>query len=174
MRVAVFGGSFNPPHVGHAMVAAWVRWVDLADAAWLVPAYQHAFDKALVPFDRRLAACEALCARLGPDFLACDIESRLPTPSYTINTLRALRERHPGLSFRLLLGADNLAAVHKWRAWPTIEAEFSPIIVGRGNAGPDGAPRFPDISSTDIRRRVTEGLPVDHLVPRDVLDAWQR
>ncbi len=172
MRVAVFGGSFNPPHVGHAMVAAWVRWVDLADATWLVPAYRHAFDKALVPFERRLAACQRLCARLGPGHLTCDIESRLPTPSYTINTLRALSEQHPGLSFRLLLGADNLPAVHKWRAWPAIEAEFSPIIVGRGAEGPEGAPRFPDVSSTDIRRRVAEGLDVGHLVPRDVLAAW--
>ncbi len=172
MRVAVFGGSFNPPHVGHAMVAAWARWVDLADATWFVPAYHHAFDKALVPFDRRLDACQRLCARLGPDFATCDIESRLPTPSYTINTLRALAEDHPGVGFRLLLGADNLPAVHKWRAWSAIEAEFSPIIVGRGDHGPEGAPRFPDVSSTEIRRRLSSSQDVHHLIPPDVLSAW--
>ncbi len=172
MRVAVFGGSFNPPHVGHAMVAAWLRWTDQVDEVWLVPAYQHAFDKSLAPFPRRLEACRRLCAALGTGFAAVGVEAELPVPSYTITTLRALAARHPENRLRLVLGADNLDAVHKWRDWDAIERDFAPVVVGRGSLGVEGVPTFPDVSSTEIRARLAAGLPVDGLVPRPVLEAW--
>lgn len=172
MRVGIFGGSFNPPHVGHAMVAAWLRWADQADEVWLVPTYQHAFDKALAPFERRVEACRRLCLMLGEGFRVVPVEAELPVPSYTITTLRALAARHPGATLRLVLGADNLEAVPKWRDWAAIQRDFSPIVVGRGAHAVEGAPTFPDVSSTDVRARHAAGLPTSALVPRDVMRAW--
>jgi len=173
VRVAVFGGSFNPPHLGHAMVAAWIRWANRADVVWLVPTFHHAFDKPLAPFDQRFLACVALAELIGPFVAVSPIESSLPRPSFTINTLRALQAATPAYTFQLVLGADNLAQVSAWKDWSAIESEFAPILVGRGSAVVEGAPSFPDISSTEVRRRVAQGLPVDHLVPGGVLAAWQ-
>lgn len=173
MRVAVFGGSFNPPHLGHAMVAAWIRWADRADAVWLVPTFHHAFDKPLAPFDQRVSACRVLAEMIGPFVAVSAIEASLPRPSYTINTLRALQAGSPKSTFQLVLGADNLPQVGAWKEWPVIETEFTPIVVGRGSSLIEAAPSFPDISSTEVRRRVAQGLPVDHLVPAAVVAAWQ-
>ena len=172
MRVACFGGSFNPPHVGHAMVASWCLWTDLVEEVWLIPAFVHAFEKSLVPFPQRFAACERLAALLGPRVRAIDVEARLPAPSFTIHTLDALAAAHPGHTFRLLLGADAVPTLPKWRDWSRIEAEYAPIMVGRGDADVAGSPTFPNVSSTEVRRRVVAGEPVDALVPQGVLDAW--
>jgi nicotinate-nucleotide adenylyltransferase len=168
--IAVYGGSFNPPHVGHAMVAAWLRWTARADEVWLTPTYAHAFDKELLSFGDRLAMCRALAASVGPQVKVCDVERRLPTPSYTIQTLELLRGEHPGARFRLVVGADILPQRHLWRSWDRIEAEFPPIVVGRGGYPPvPDAPTFPEISSTAIRDALRRGERVDHLVTAGVL-----
>lgn len=171
MRVAVYGGSFNPPHVGHAMVAGWLRWVDLVDEVWLVPAYQHAFDKRLAPFERRVRWCEALAAAVGPWVRVEPIEASLPTPSYTIDTLDALAARHPGVTLRMVVGTDVLPALPQWKRWDRIAAAYDPIVVARGGypAPPDlGSPAFPDVSSTDVRELIAAGASIGALVPAGV------
>jgi len=173
VRVAVYGGSFNPPHVAHAMVASWLLWTDLADEVWLVPVFRHAFEpwhgKTLASFERRLALCEAMARDVSPRVRVHDIERELPVPSYTVETLAALQQRHPEHQLRLVVGADVLPTLPKWRDWPTIEARYAPVIVGRqGYPGPEGSVPFPDISSTAIRERLERGLPVSGLVTRSV------
>ena len=174
MRVGVYGGSFNPPHVGHAMVAAWLLWTRRVDEVWLVPAFRHAFDKPLAPFERRVAACEALAGCVGPGVRVSTVEASLPTPSYTVATLRALAAANPGARLRLVVGADVLPQLPMWREPRAILEEFPPIAVGRLGFPPvPDAPLFPDVSSTDVRERLARGLPVEHLVPAVVLDAWR-
>ncbi len=169
MDVAVYGGSFNPPHVGHAMVAAWLSWTDTADQIWLVPAASHALRKALAPWSERVSMCAALAEMLGPRVQVCGIESELPAPSYTWVTLCELRARHPEHRFRLVVGSDTLEQTHLWHRWEDIEREFSPLVVGRaGYADAPGAPMFPDISSTSIREALARGEDVRHLVPAPV------
>ncbi|MCB9761556.1 MAG: nicotinate (nicotinamide) nucleotide adenylyltransferase [Alphaproteobacteria bacterium] len=171
MVIAVYGGSFNPPHVGHGMVAAWLLWTRRADRVWLLPAFQHAFDKSLAPFEARCGMCAQLAREVGTGVEVCAVEAELPTPSYTYNTLRALRERHPTDRFRLVIGADNLAQIDLWYRWDGIQAEFSPIVVGRQGFPPvPDAPQFPGISSTEVRRRVAGGEPFAHLVPAAIRD----
>lgn len=172
MRVAVYGGSFFPPHVGHAMVAAWLRWTDRADEVWLVPAWQHPFGKALAPFDARLGWCEALATAVGPWVRACDIERQLDGTSFTVRTLDALAAAHPEHSFRLVLGADLLEGTWGWHEWERLAATYPPIVVGR-TGWPDvpGAPTFPDVSSTMIRARLAAGEDVSPWVPQAVLRA---
>ena len=170
MRVAVYGGSFNPPHVGHLMVAAWLRWTSQADEVWLLPTFEHPFAKGLVPFATRVAWCEAVAAEV-PSTRVCTIEAELPVPSYTIGTLSALALRHPGHELRFVLGADQAEHVHRWKAWREIEARFAPIQVGRqGCPTPEGAIDFPGVSSTDVRARIAAGEPVGHLVPASIHD----
>jgi len=169
MRVAVYGGSFNPPHVGHGMVAAWLRWTDRADEVWLLPSYSHPFGRDLAPFGRRLVLCQGLAQSVGPFVRVVPIESELPTPSYTWHVLEALAERHPDHLFRLVVGADVLEHTDEWHRWDDIVTRYDPIRVGRqGYPTPPGAVDFPGISSTDIRGRVARGEPIDHLVPAPV------
>lgn len=169
MKIGVYGGSFNPPHVGHSMVAAWLLWTERVEEVWLLPAFAHAFDKALTPFDDRVALCEALAAELGPQVKVCTIEAELPAPSYTVNTLEVLAARYPEHQLQLVLGADNLSTLHLWRRWDELAARFPPIFVGRvGYPEIEGAVSFPAVSSTEIRARLAAGQPVDHLVPAAV------
>jgi nicotinate-nucleotide adenylyltransferase len=173
MVVGVYGGSFNPPHVGHAMVAGWLGWTRRVDEVWLVPAFRHAFDKPLAPWERRLAACEALARAVGPHVRVSTVEAELPTPSFTIQTLDALAARFPADTFRLVVGSDVLPQTRQWRAWDQIQRRFTPLAVGRvGFADVPGAPTFPPVSSTEIRRRLAAGEAVDHLVPAAVLEVW--
>ena len=174
VRIAVYGGSFNPPHVAHAMVASWACWTGAVDAVWLVPVYQHAFadrqQKVLAPFEERCRWCEALATDVGPWVSVCRIEAELPTPSYTIDTLRALAARHPEHRFRLVVGADVLPETADWKDWTAIEDNFEPLVVGRTgypSPGPETVD-FPGVSSTVLRSRLSRGQRIDHLVTRSV------
>jgi nicotinate-nucleotide adenylyltransferase len=179
VRVAVYGGSFDPPHAGHAMVAGWLLWTGRVDRVWLVPAFRHAFDKRSAPFELRLEACQALADDVDSQRIeALDIEARLPTPSYTLHTLQALAARHPEHRLRLVVGADVLEQTDHWHAWDRIQRDFEPIVVGRVGWPPvPGAPCFPGISSSEIRRRIARGEPVDHLITAGVaglVSRWER
>ena len=125
-NIAVYGGSFNPPHVGHAMVASWLVWTGLVDKVWLLPVYEHAFeglqDKRLASFDTRSAWCDALAESLSPAIEVCRVEADLPTPSYTM-TLRFLRQLHPHYRFRLVVGSDVVPQLPQWRDWESIERD---------------------------------------------------
>lgn len=164
MRVAIYGGSFNPPHVGHAMVASWLSWTSQVDVVWFLPSFAHPFEKDLAPWALRVAMCEAVAAMVGAE--VCTVESVLPTPSYTIDVLRVLESQHPEHRFQLVAGADVVEDLPRWKAWNEIAVDFTPILVGRqGYACPEGAIEFPPISSTEIRRALQAGESVEHLVP---------
>lgn len=175
MNVAVFGGGFNPPHVGHAMVASWVKLTDLADEVWLVPSFSHPFGKTMPPFLHRVGLCRALATELGEWVRVPDVEASLPLPTgYTLDLLRHLRSMQPEHTFRFVMGSDNLNLSSEWHGFEEIRNEFNPIFVQRAGAeSPDTraacSPVFPDVSSTDIRRRLACGEPVSHLVPASVL-----
>lgn len=172
--VAVFGGSFNPPHVVHAMMVAWVRWAGVAERVWMVPAFVHPFGKELAPFDQRVGWCRALAQDVGGVDVV-EIERELPPPSYTAHTLDALASRHPGVCLRLLVGADVLAQVGAWHRWEHIVDRYRPVVVGRvGYGGPEGVPVFPGVSSTEVRERLARGLPVQGLVTRSVAELLPR
>lgn len=169
MRLAFFGGSFNPPHVAHQMVCLWVLETQEIDRVLVVPTYRHPFDKALAPFDDRLAMCRLAMAPLGDRVEVSDIERQLGGhASLTFATLQALARQRPGAELRLVIGADILGERGKWYRWADIEALAPPIVVGR-QGFPGGADvALPAISSTEIRARVAAGENVVGLVPRSV------
>jgi nicotinate-nucleotide adenylyltransferase len=169
MRIAVYGGSFNPPHRVHGEVADHLLSTDVVDEVWLLPVYQHAFEglheKRLAEFSERVRWCRALASDTHPRVKVCEVESTLPVPSFTIDTLRYLSEQHPEHQFRLVVGADVLSQTESWRNWAGIQESYSPIIVGReGHAVPEGALVFAGVSSTEVRQRLRAGEPVAHLL----------
>jgi nicotinate-nucleotide adenylyltransferase len=174
-RVALYGGSFNPPHVGHQMVALYVLETAPVDELWLLPAYEHALGKPLAPFVDRLAMTELAATALGPRVIVSDIERTLGAPSRTLRTIRRLRELHPAHEFSLVIGADLLSEVATWFGGAELQATVPFVVVGR--AGTEGVAeqaagpvKMPAVSSTEVRQLIAAGQPVEGLVPRAVLD----
>jgi nicotinate-nucleotide adenylyltransferase len=173
MRVALFGGSFNPPHVAHQLVALYVLETAPVDELWFVPAYEHAFGKPLVPFDDRLAMCGLAAAALGPRARVDDVERTIGGRSLTLQTVRRLAELHPEHAFSLVIGGDLVAEVPTWWGGAELQASVPFVVVGRGGAGPGvgrGGVAMPEVSSTEVRQALREGKSVEGLVPRAVLD----
>jgi nicotinate-nucleotide adenylyltransferase len=171
--VALFGGSFNPPHIAHQMVCLYVLETTPVDEVWMVPTYRHAFQKPLAPFDDRVAMCELAAAPFGGRVVVSDIEAQLDTDANrTLETIHALLAQRPDLQLRLVIGSDILAETAKWYRWSEIEKLAPPIVVGRAGHGPDPSPgpSLPDISSTEVRARIARGHSAVPLVSRDVMD----
>jgi nicotinate-nucleotide adenylyltransferase len=172
-RVALFGGSFNPPHVGHLLCAAYVIATAEVDELWVIPCFRHPFDKRLEPFDDRFEMCRRTMAPLGGSITISPVEQELGGESKTLITVKHLADRHPEHSFRLVVGSDILREREKWFGWPDIERLAPPIYVAR--EGYDGAetaglPRLPSVSSTDVRARLARGEDTSTLVPRAVVE----
>jgi nicotinate-nucleotide adenylyltransferase len=171
MHVAIFGGSFNPPHLAHQMAALYVLETASVDELWLVPAVRHAFGKTLAPFADRLAMCEAAAAALGPRVRVSAIERDLGDESRTLRTVRRLQQDHPGTAFSLVIGADLLAEVPSWFGGTELQRTVPFIVVGRaGFAGPEAPVALPAVSSRQVRAALAAGGDVRALVPRAVLD----
>jgi nicotinate-nucleotide adenylyltransferase len=172
-EIALLGGSFNPPHVGHLMAAWYALATEPVAEVWLLPAYRHPFGKALAPFDERVAMCRLAAATLRGVHV-CTAEAELaedPLAGKTVRTLEHLRQRHPGHGFALVVGSDILAETEKWYRWDRVQELARIVVVGRQGheAGAGGRPLLPAVSSTEVRERLGRGEEVGHLVPRRVL-----
>jgi nicotinate-nucleotide adenylyltransferase len=181
-RVAVFGGSFNPPHVVHVMAALWVLETQPVDALWVVPTYRHVFEKQLAAFEDRVEMLRLALAPLGPRVTVSTLERDLAgadgAPSRTLDTIEALIARHPDTAFRLVVGTDIWADRPRWHRWDTLAALAPPIWLGRqGVATPPELGRLvelPGFSSTEVRQRLARGEEVAALVPGRVLEYLSR
>jgi nicotinate-nucleotide adenylyltransferase len=134
MRVGLYGGSFNPAHEGHLHVASEARKaLGLDKVLWLVSPQNPLKDaRDTASAADRLARTRKIAAR--PANLVTDLESRLGS-AYTIDTLRWLKQRYPGVRFVWIMGSDNLRGLHRWRRWRDIVRENDVAIVPRPGAG---------------------------------------
>lgn len=171
-EIALLGGSFNPPHVGHLMAALYVRATLGCDEVWLVPSFNHPFGKPLAPFDDRVAMCEAMGEDLGPWLRVSRAEAEVGGEGRTIELLEWLLPRHPGHRFRFVIGSDILADLPKWKAWERVQALVQVTVLHRAGYPAPGAlgPPMAEVSSTEIRRRLEAGEPLADLVPRRALE----
>ena len=135
MKVAVYTGSFNPLHKGHVAVVRHMLEKGGADCVYLVVSPQNPFkDPSLQDnFAQRLQAAKDTIRRLGLEekVKVDDIEFGMPRPSYTIDTLDALRGREPGNKFSLIIGADNLPDILKWREGERILTDYGIAVYPR-------------------------------------------
>ncbi|MEZ4402673.1 MAG: nicotinate-nicotinamide nucleotide adenylyltransferase [Kofleriaceae bacterium] len=175
--IGLLGGSFNPPHVAHALVGLYVLETMPIDRLWLVPTWRHAFGKDLASYDDRVAMCAALASALGPRAEVSTVEQEVAAvrggESRTLHTLEHLAATRPELDFRLVIGADILAETSSWLAWDEVCRRAPPIVVGRGGVTPPAGARvsevtMPAVSSTEIRRRLAAQEPVGDLLPSAV------
>lgn len=173
-RVAVFGGSFNPPHVAHVLAIAYVLATAEVDRVVVVPAHKHPFGKPLAPWADRVRMCELAVAQF-PNASVSRIEETLD--GLTLHTLEALAREHPDWTLRLVIGADILLEADKWFRFDEVKKLAPLIVLGRlsdGRVAHTSAPPpvLPDISSTRVRELARRGAfdELEALVPRAVLD----
>jgi nicotinate-nucleotide adenylyltransferase len=173
-RLGVFGGTFDPPHVGHLALAEWAREALRLDRVLFVPAGTppHKRRSDLSSATDRLAMTR-LAVRGHPAFEVAGLEARRRGPSFTVDTLRALRAAHPGARLVLLIGQDSLAEFETWRD-PDAIARLATLAVALrpGARRPRARRRVAwldnpglDVSSSAIRARVRAGRSVRYLVP---------
>jgi len=175
-RLGLFGGTFDPPHVGHLVTAVNVRHALRLDRLLLVVAslpWQKVGTRPLTAAADRLAMVEAASAGLA-GIEASDLEVRRGGPSYTADTIEALLDDAADRELFVVLGSDAAAGLPTWERADVVGSRSTIVVVdrpGTSHALPPGfrfehveAPRF-EVSSTDIRARVADGRPLDFLVP---------
>lgn len=185
MKVGLFFGSFNPIHMGHLIIAQSVLNETNLDQIWLVVSPHNPFKKKetlLGEYDR-LYMCELATAR-NHRIKPSNVEFKLPQPSYTIDTLTHLATRYPSYAFSLIMGADNLATLHKWKNYQAILSHYPVYIYPRLHPEaqtPDAAVAASpniirveapvvELSATRIRELIKQKKSVQHLLPDAVFD----
>ena len=169
MEIALFGGSFDPPHLGHVLAAAYVLATEPVDELWLLPVYEHPLGKKMAaPFEHRVLLCERAVRDLFRVKVS-RLESELKGEGRTVDLLEHLHRERPGDSFALVLGTDLVAERPQWKRFDRI-AELARIITLERRGFSPGA-LLPEISSTQVRALLRSGGAAGRLVPRAVLDA---
>lgn len=181
MRIGIFGGSFDPIHSGHAIIAHHIITSGMVDKLWLMVAPINplkAGKKQLVTDADRLRMVEMVTRPLE-DVETSALEFTLPRPSYTIDTLNTLQAKFPDDEFYLVIGGDNWQVFDKWRNSEEILARFHVLVYPRLGSEvniPDelrervllvDAPII-ELSSTVVRERLAAGKSIRYYVPDDV------
>ena len=178
-NIGILGGSFNPVHIGHMMLASYMAQWGYVDSVWLTLSPRNPLKKnpgELLPDLKRLTMLN-IALKGARKLDVCDIELTMPTPSYTIDTLDLLASRNPGKRFRLIIGSDNWAVFDKWREGQRILDDYGVIVYPRpgypvDSAHVDGmdvvdAPTI-NISSTFIRSAIAKGRDMEYFLPQGV------
>lgn len=179
MRIGIFGGSFNPIHIGHLALANYLCEYEELDEVWFMVSPHNPLKERsdLWPDDFRLRLVQE--AIRGYDkFRASDFEFGLPRPSYMVNTLRALREAYPSHTFTLIIGSDNWETFPRWHKHKELLAENHLLIYPRpdyplkesgipSNVKLTHAPMM-EISSTFIRQALRQGKDVRYFLPHGI------
>lgn len=179
-EIGIFGGSFNPIHNGHIALAQYILQSFWMDEIWFLVSPQNPLKQQADLLDDNLRLeMTRKALQEKPGLIVSDAEFHMPIPSYTWNTLQWLSKEYPTVSFTLILGADNWEVFDRWAHHQDLIDTYRIIIYPRRESVVDTQLLPPhvtmldmplvDISSTEIRERVRDKLPIDHLVPSEIL-----
>jgi nicotinate-nucleotide adenylyltransferase len=181
IRTGIYGGSFNPIHNGHIALARQMIESGLMDEVWFMVSPLNPFKKEksdLLSDELRLEMTR-LALEGEPKMIAQDFEFHLPKPSYTWQTLQALSEVYPNRQFILIIGGDNWQLFDRWFHYQDILNNYSLVVYPREgiNIDADSLPNnvkllkaelYP-ISSTQVRKNIKEGKPINDLIPKTII-----
>ena len=184
MKIGLFFGSFNPIHVGHLIIANRMAYCTDLEQVWFVVSPQNPFkkNKSLLHEQDRLTMVDKAISD-NYRLKTSNIEFTMPKPSYTIDTLTKLVERHPTHEFKLIMGEDNLVQFENWKNYEKILEYYEIYVYPRPNTPEHHFKNHPkvkfieapllDISATFIRNSIKEGKPIRYMVP-DVVEEYIR
>lgn len=180
MKLGIFGGTFDPPHVGHIVAACHAGWAAALDEVWMVVArapWQKKGTRPITDAVVRLRLLEAAIAGID-GLVASSIEFDREGPTYSIDTVEQIGRDRPTVDVSLIVGADAGAGLDTWHRADELRDLVDIVVVNRPGHASDGVPRgwswrsveIPalDVSGTDLRRRVAAGEPIDGLTPAPV------
>lgn len=187
MRIGVFGGTFDPVHLAHLILADQAREQGRLDQVLFVPAARppHKHEHDLTPFAQRVEML-SLAISGQPAFRIDELEKDRAGPSYTVRTLELIGERHPGAELFLLIGSDTLRDLPTWYEPQAVVAQATLLVMARPGVDLVHGEKLRrqlhmpalrmevvqvplvDIASSDVRQRVREGRSIRYLVPRAV------
>jgi nicotinate-nucleotide adenylyltransferase len=173
--IGVFGGSFDPPHLAHTLLAAYVLAAYPIDRLLVIPTFRHAFAKPLAPYDHRLRMCELAMADIRRVEVS-RIEVEIGGESLTHNTIEELRRRNPEAFLRLVIGSDLLTETPRWYNFERVRELAPPIVVPRAGYRDQTASGFelPLVSSSEIRAQLKRGIQPDGALSHTVAHYVQR
>lgn len=187
MKIGIFGGSFDPIHTGHAIIAQHVITSGIVDQLWLMvsPVNPLKADKVRQVSDADRLRMVEMVSRPMEGVVTSAFEFSMPKPSYTIDTLNALQEKFPDDEFYLITGGDNWQIFNKWRNSEEILAKYHLLIYPRLGFEVNIPAELQDrvklidapvieLSSTEIRERLANGESVRYYVPDEVLGYIER
>ncbi|MBK5721117.1 nicotinate-nucleotide adenylyltransferase [Dysgonomonas sp. Marseille-P4677] len=182
MNIGIFSGSFNPIHIGHLILANYiVEFTDIDEVWFLVSPHNPLKSEEELSSEHIRMEMTELALTKYPKIIACDFEFSMPKPSYTINTLNALRKQYPEYCFTLIIGADNWNVFESWREYDKILENYKLKVYPRLGSRITIPNKFRDkvealespiieISSTFIRDSISEGKDVRAFLPDEVYD----
>ena len=180
-RIGIFGGSFDPPHLGHLVIAEMARRSLNLDAVYFVPAYKPPHKEGSHPSTARdRLAMTKLSVQGNAHLKVSDVELRRKGISYTVDTVRSFRKRFPTSELYLIIGSDSLLQFHSWKYPEQILAESALVVYRRPRSGRASSRFLPsrlsfiegpemEVSSSDIRDRIVKGKSIRYLVRESVL-----
>ena len=172
--VALYGGSFDPPHMVHLLATTYVLHALPVEEVWWIPVWKHAFESKsdLTPYSQRLEMCHLAIGEMGPQVKISEVERDMGGVNRTIDTVEHLQHTFPHLGFRIVIGTDVLQERHLWKEFDRLLELAPPIVLGRADypcpSGFEASPPFPNINSTSIRNSLQEGQELKGQVPLEV------
>ena len=176
MIIGIYGGSFDPIHTGHAMVANFVAQCNEVDRVWIMVSRRNPLkENSTIASDVQRLEMAKMVANNCKNVEVSDLELNMPVPSYTYDTLQELKRRYPQHSFKIIIGSDSLINFTNWKNGPEIAKEFGVLVYPRpgyplpmeepeGMTFLNGAPEF-SVSSSLIREYVASGWNINYFVP---------
>ena len=179
-HIGLYFGSFNPIHIGHLAIANIIQQKANLDQVWFMVSPQNPLKEAdgLLPFVNRYEMTKIALSGAN-NLVAKDLESNLPVPSFTVQTLLYLKKAYPECTFSIIMGGDNLAVIKYWKDYKTILSTYKVLAYQRPGSSIDNefasgvtvidAPQM-EISSSYIRGMLQKGYGVKYLMPTGVYE----
>lgn len=168
-KIGFLGGSFNPPHLGHVAIAQQILEEGWVDQVWVVPCWEHPFDKNLIPFKHRFEMSLLAFAPLGERVEVLDVEKRLGGKSYTFRTIQHLKRRNPEAQFFLILGQDAAQEVKQWYRYEELKESVEWLTIPRGPQS-----TIPNVSASVVREALRKGESLAEVLPKSVIQYIQK
>lgn len=171
--LALFGGSFDPPHVGHVLAVHYVLLTCPIEQVLVIPTASHPFGKKHLPFSHRFTMTRLAFQHLAGSVSVLDMEARREGPSYSVDTVREIHRQYPDHRLEWIIGSDLLGELKDWRDIETLKKMVHFRVVNRmdeerGRGFQEGTCHLPAVSSSRLREDLMQGRDVSDRLPRSV------